>query len=170
MEKIDQNLQDEWNKKLAAEGLLEDPQKEDGLARPSADMSEIELKMLSEAMTGVLEEFSDLSPKIQEDIIADVLIQHKEGKPFSEVASRVKMLVQEGKKLEAMDGSQSDKHYIPQPSFEDVKLNGETEKLLEELRRKQKEREKKEQQKNTQNKPEESPDESPKQPPKEWIH
>ena len=131
------------------------------LPRSQEQTTDIELSMLSEAMMDVLMQYSDLPPKIQKDILEDVYTRHKEGWPFAKIASRVKILAQKGTELVNMGPEHSDQNYTPKPSFEELKLNGETEKLIKELEKIKKEKEKKEKNLN---------EETPKEPPiEEWI-
>ena|SRR3989344_7875062 len=169
MEKFDRNSPEYWEKKLVEAGMPENLPLEVALPTPESEKNEQELQMFSEAMSNLLEHYSDLPPKIQRDIYADVIAKHEEGLPFLAIAKRVRMLVEKGKELVGMGSEASDKNYRPRSSAEELKLNGETEKLLKELerRRKEKEKEDTEEEKSPEK---ENPPDTPEPPKKDWVN
>lgn len=108
-----------------------------------------ERQMMVVAMQEVLERFSSLPEKLQDDIIEDIKKQRGDGVGYKEISNRVKLLVQKGEELSGMEIDNTDD-------------------LIKELeeRRKRKEIEdsKKEPKKNTEEKP------RVEKPKKEWIN
>ncbi len=142
MEKIDPELQKEWNRKLTEGGnpnkrlVQKVPINEETqsylVSKKSEKISELDL--LSDAMPGVMNEFSKLNPKIKQDIIEDIVAQRDLGMNFDQISSRLSVLVEKGSELDLMTLEDSDRVYVPKPSFEDIKLAEENKKIDEQIK------------------------------------
>lgn len=141
MEKIDPELQKEWNRKLTEGGnpnkrLVQKVPINEGTQSYLVDKKSgniTELDLLSDAMPGVMNEFSKLNPKIKQDIIEDIVAQRDLGMNFDQISSRLSVLVEKGSELDLMKVEDSDRVYVPKPSFEEIKLAEENKKIDEKI-------------------------------------
>lgn len=128
-----------WEKKLANAGMpgslprTKIPINEQTMGLVADKRESNEQSFLTEAMQPVLEDFSSLPDVIQDDIIADITTRQQAGMGFGEISKRLVLLVQKGAELANKPSEDSDKYYRPRPSHEQLKLDKETAKLLEEL-------------------------------------
>jgi hypothetical protein len=131
MENIDPKLVEEWNKKLAAEGLgvvggekvKIDKNTAEHISTGSKKVEEEDL--LHEAMQDVLVEYAALPQEIQQDIIDDVKNQKQLGGKYTNISNRVHLLINKGSELVSMTSDESDLVHRPKPSFEEIKLQSE---------------------------------------------
>lgn len=162
METFDRNSPGDWEKLLAKEGMPEEPPSLEVHQEEQENSKNEEMGMLAIVMHDVLEKYSDLPLEMQQGVIDYVHEQYINGVPFSEVSKKVKVLVEKtGDFMKMKSPEDSDLVYRKKRSIEELKLNGEVEKFLEELKKIKQEREKEEEKKKEEEK-EKKDDKGPK--------
>jgi hypothetical protein len=179
-ERIDPILEEQWERTLKAEGLSKIEKSQKIPTKKAGefvrdDSASVNPNLLSEASQEILQKYSTLPSKIQDDIYDDLEQHQRAGMKFKEVSDRLNLLVAKGVELASLTSEDSDKYYKPRPTPEEIKLNGEVEKLLEELRKRRKIESdeddiEKAPDENIIEKEGEKEEEKKQEPPKDWIN
>lgn len=115
-EGIDQNLKNEWNKKLEEHGLPEKIKSRKIPIMPSSGREIFET--LDPDMEKSMEKFSKMSREIQDRIIEDVKKLREVKSSIETLKKRFYFLVDKSEEFNEMPGENSDKDHTPAPSRE----------------------------------------------------